>query len=82
MSEAGASEGAHRRLLHSGGSFSVAAQHFCPVCGIIATSAANLQVGSGLRGECILLCCVSLRRQMHIVAPSSCPPEVLLTELS
>ena len=32
--------------LHGGGSISLAAPHFCPVCGIIATSAANLQVRS------------------------------------
>ena len=31
-------------LAPSGGSVSLAAQHFCPVCGIIATSQANLEV--------------------------------------
>lgn len=30
-------------LAPSGGSVSLAAQHFCPVCGIIATSQANLE---------------------------------------
>ena len=30
--------------LHGGGSFSLAAPHYCPICGIIATSEANLQV--------------------------------------
>ncbi len=33
-----------RTLATSGGSVSLAAQHFCPVCGIIATSQANLEV--------------------------------------
>ena len=31
-------------LAPSGGSVSLAAQHFCPVCGIIATSQDNLEV--------------------------------------
>jgi hypothetical protein len=30
--------------LISGGSFSSPAAHYCPVCGIIATSQANLEV--------------------------------------
>lgn len=34
---------AFRTLATSGGSVSLAAQHFCPVCGIIATSQANLE---------------------------------------
>lgn len=33
--------------LVSGGSFSSPAAHYCPVCGIIATSEANLQVTPG-----------------------------------
>ena len=36
-------------LMHSGGSFSVAATHYCNVCGIIATSQANLE--DHLRGR-------------------------------
>ena len=31
-------------LAPSGGSVSLAAQHFCPICGIIATSQDNLEV--------------------------------------
>lgn len=36
------SGGSHK--LMSGGSFSTPAAHYCPVCGIIATSEANLEV--------------------------------------
>ena len=48
--EEGAGEEALQRagskppLAPSGGSVSLAAQHFCPVCGIIATSQDNLEV--------------------------------------
>ena len=39
-------------LAPSGGSVSLAAQHFCPVCGIIATSQDNLEVPS----SCFCIC--------------------------
>lgn len=38
-------------LAPSGGSVSLAAQHFCPVCGIITTSQANLEVS---RSPCVI----------------------------
>jgi hypothetical protein len=37
------SEGMPGTLATSGGSISIAAAHFCPICGIIATSEANLE---------------------------------------
>ena len=39
-------------LAPSGGSVSLAAQHFCPVCGIIATSQDNLEVPPRYLGSC------------------------------
>jgi hypothetical protein len=58
-------------LAPSGGSVSLAAQHFCPVCGIIATSQANLEVREmRLNRLCELACgsaeCVPTQRLMCI----------------
>ncbi len=41
-------------LAPSGGSVSLAAQHFCPVCGIIATSQDNLEVPPHFLLPCML----------------------------
>lgn len=48
-------------LAPSGGSVSLAAQHFCPVCGIIATSQDNLEVPPSCSRICRCLhypCCI------------------------
>ena len=51
-------------LAPSGGSVSLAAQHFCPVCGIIATSQDNLEVCSPCPMPYCTFCSQTSRHEM------------------